>query len=263
MRNRTPSVVLCLVLLAPKALMAQSVPSPIEPQSPQAENLKADQLFVLANQARAAAGLGRLEWDPALADAALKHCLRMAVEGPIAHRYEGEPDLTSRTGTAGAHFSLIEENIAVGSHPDNIHQGWLNSPEHRANLMNPSVDRVGIAVLANAAVIFAVADYARAVLMLTQTQVEAAFADLLRAHKLQITGDTKAARTNCARSGKYQGNQPPSLFMRWQNPDVTQLPQPLLDQLATGHYHQAAVGSCPAQDVNGAFTVYRVAVLLY
>jgi uncharacterized protein YkwD len=90
--------------------------------------LKADQLFVLANQARAAAGLGRLEWDPALADAALKHCLRMAVEGTIAHRYEGEPDLTSRTGTAGAHFSLIEENIAVGSRPDNIHQGCSTHP---------------------------------------------------------------------------------------------------------------------------------------
>jgi hypothetical protein len=36
-----------------------------------------------------------------------------------------------------------------------------------------------------------------------------------------------------------------------------------VEQLATGRYHKAAVGSCPAQDVNGAFTIYRVAVLLY
>jgi hypothetical protein len=31
----------------------------------------------------------------------------------------------------------------------------------------------------------------------------------------------------------------------------------------TPRYSEAEVGSCPAQDVKGPFTVYRVAVLLY
>jgi hypothetical protein len=53
------------------------------------------------------------------------------------------------------------------------------------------------------------------------------------------------------------------MFMRWQNPDVTQLPQPLVDQLRSGRYRKAAVGSCPPQDVEGSFTIYRVAVALY
>ena len=41
----------------------------------------AEQIFALANQARAQAGVGRLQWDPALAAAALHHCQRMAAEG--------------------------------------------------------------------------------------------------------------------------------------------------------------------------------------
>src|SRR3954447_4167864 len=109
---------------------------------------KAEQLFAMANATRAQEGRGRLVWDEALAEAALKHCMRMAAEGPIAHRYGGEPDLTARAADAGAHFSLIEENIAVGSYPATIHQGWLNSPGHRANLLKPDIDHVGIAVVA-------------------------------------------------------------------------------------------------------------------
>jgi hypothetical protein len=36
-----------------------------------------------------------------------------------------------------------------------------------------------------------------------------------------------------------------------------------MERIHTPQYSQAAVGSCPAQDVKGAFTAYRVAVLLY
>jgi uncharacterized protein YkwD len=71
----------------------------------------------MANEARAQAGVGRLDWDPALAAAALAHCLRMAAEGPISHQYSGEADLSARAAQAGAHFSVIEENVAVGRRP--------------------------------------------------------------------------------------------------------------------------------------------------
>jgi hypothetical protein len=232
-------------------------------QAPTSDPSKAEQLFAFANQARLSAGVGPPTWDSNLAGAAFEHCLRMTAEGPIAHQYAGEPDLTSRAGAAGAHFSIIEENIAVGSRLETLHQGWLNSAEHRANLLNPSVDRVGIAVVVSGGMIFAVADYSRSVVDLTQTQVEAAFAELLRAKHLTILSDTTEARAYCASSGKYAGNEPPKFLIRWQNPDVVHLPGPLLEQIANKEYHKAAVGNCPAQDVNGAFTVYRVAVLLY
>lgn len=193
----------------------------------------------------------------------MKHCVRMSVEGPLAHRYDKEPDLTARAGAAGAHFSIVEENIAVGSHPDTIHQGWLDSPEHRANLLNPAIDHVGIAVVANGGVLFAVADFSRAVDVLSQTQVEARFTVLLRVQGLMVSRDTSDARAYCMSDGKYSGLDPPSFLFRWQGPDVTRLPEPMLEQLAVGRYRKAAVGSCSPRDVNGAFTVYRVAVLLY
>ena len=249
------SLWLLLALIAPTMVTPQPTPAPTTDS--------AHELIALANQARAEAGAAPLKWDPALASAAMKHCIRMSHEGSLAHRYDGEPDLTSRAGTAGAHFSAIEENIAVGSSSTAIHQVWINSPEHRRNLLNPLVDRVGVAVVAYQGLLFAVADYAQAVPVLSQTEVEAAIAQLLRERHLMVWRETSEARTYCASSGKYHGNKPPRLLMRWQNPDVTRLPDELIEALANGSYHSAAVGSCPARDVNGAFTVYRAAVLLY
>jgi uncharacterized protein YkwD len=86
------------------------------------------QIVVLANQARARQGAGPLKWDPALAEAARQHCLRMAAEGPISHQYGGEPDVSGRAGQAGAHFSLIEENVASAPRPPRFTTGWMHSP---------------------------------------------------------------------------------------------------------------------------------------
>jgi hypothetical protein len=237
-------------------------------QNRQMGNLSAEaqQIFVLANQARAQAGVGRLEWDPALAAAALQHCLRMAAEGPIAHRYGGEPDLSERTAQAGAHFSVIEENVAVGPTAETIHEEWMQSPGHRANLLSPEVDRVGVAVVAARGTLYAVADYSRAVAQLSGSQVEARVAALVSASGVAILRDSSLARAACATDEgmpRTAGGPMPRFVMRWQDSDLSQLPQQLQDRLASGRYRQAAVGSCPARIAEGAFTAYRVAVVLY
>lgn len=228
---------------------------------------KAEQLFAMANQTRAQEGRGRLVWDQALADAAMKHCMRMAAEGPISHRYGGEPDLTARAGAAGAHFSLIEENIAVGSYPSSIHEGWLNSPGHRANLLNAEIDHVGIAVVAAQGVLYAVADYARAAPVLSPVEVESTVARLLRAQGVSIRRDTTEARAACRLDHglppQAENGGMPQFVMRWQDANLEQLPTQLVESLASGRYRQAEVGSCPARNTEGAFTVYRVAVLLF
>jgi len=230
---------------------------------------EAEEIRALANEARAEAGVGRLDWDPALADAALQHCLRMAAEGPISHQYNGEPDLSTRTAQAGARYSVIEENVAMGPSADTIHEQWMHSPGHRANLLSPDVDRVGIAVVAAHGSLYAVADYSRGVEQLSAAQVEARAAALIRVSGVVILRDPGLAREACAtdegmpRASVGSGGPMPRFVMRWQEADLSQLPQALADRLVSGKYRQAAVGSCPAQTSGGSFSAYRVAVLLY
>ena len=226
-------------------------------------------LLALANEARAANGAGPLKWDPALATAAFQHCLRMAQEGPISHQYPGEADLAARAGQAGAHFNVVEENIASGTGPTDpleTHQGWMHSPGHRANLLNREVDSIGIAVVVRHGVTYSVADYSRAVAALSQDQVEAAVSNILRAKGLSIVRDRTAARAYCAlpEGSKNSGfNNRPGYRMRWQNSDPAHLPPEVLHLLDSGDYSHAEVGSCLPQRLEGDFTAYRVAVLLF
>jgi uncharacterized protein YkwD len=221
----------------------------------------AQQLFNLANQARTAAGVGPLKWDSALAAGALLHCERMAVEGSIAHQYGGEPELTIRAQNAEVHFSLIAENVALGSYIATIHQGWLNSAGHRANLLNPQVDSAGIAVVSRGGILYAVADYARIVPVLTREEVEAAVAGLIRAAGLFIVRDPADARAYCATGSRDTSRA--SFLMVWENPDISTLPRDLANRVASGQYHSAAVGACTPHESESGFTSYRVAVILY
>ena len=247
---------------------AQSAPD-LRTGSPQIIESDAKQLLALANQARAADGAGPLQWDPALAAAALTHCLRMAAERAISHRYAGEADLTARAGQAGAHFSLIEENIAAGTGPTDpleTHQGWMHSPGHRANLLSREVDSIGIAVVVRHGITYSVADYSRAVAVLDRDEVEAAVSNLLHARGLAIVRDRTEARAYCnlPEGSKNSGfNNRPGYRLRWQNSDPGHLPSEFLHVLDSGDYSHAQVGSCPPQGSEGTFTAYRVAVLLF
>jgi Cysteine-rich secretory protein family len=226
------------------------------------------QIVQLVNQARAQAGAGPLQWDEALAEAARQHGLRMATEESMGHQYAGEPDISERARRTGAHFSMIAESVATGPAPADIEGGWLRSPDDRNNLLSPQVDRIGIAIVASRGTLYAVADYERSVPVLTQAQVEAAIAELLRRNGIAVLRDTTAARAACVTDEKLSqsrseaGPQPGFVF-RWEDSDLTHLPGALIERVKTPQYSQAAVGSCPAQHVEGGFTTYRVAVLLY
>jgi hypothetical protein len=227
----------------------------------------------LANQSRAEAGLPPLQWDPALARAAYAHSTRMASEGPISHRYGGEADLAERAAAAGAHFSLIEENIAVGQSPAQVHDGWMHSPGHHDNLMNSRIDRIGVSLVETRGVLYATADYAQSVQELTPTQVESRVGAIVAGRGIALLASgpgVAGARRYCAleegQSGAGLGLK--ALFlMRWQSADIAKLPPELQQALASGRYTQAAVGACEAKPSPGSsiavFTAYRVAVLLY
>jgi hypothetical protein len=137
----------------------------------------------------------------------------------------------------------------------------MESPGHRQNLLSPDVDHVGVAIVAARGVLYAVADYSRAVQQLSAAQVEARVAALVRPSGVSILGDPSAARAACATDdGMPRGGR---FIMRWQDAQLSRLPGELVERLETGKYHAAAVGSCPAQIAEGSFTAYRIAVILY
>src|SRR5260370_40355634 len=101
--------------------------------------------FDSANRERLAQQLPPLKWNSELAEAARQHALLMAKQDDLSHQLPGEPPLAQRAGEAGARFSELGENIAVGPRVQAIHPGWIPSPGHPANFLALTFQALGIA----------------------------------------------------------------------------------------------------------------------
>jgi hypothetical protein len=221
-------------------------------------------LLELANQARATYHVPPLRWDAALAQAASAHIQWvLRYPGQLLHQYPGEPDLIARGAHAGARFGTIAENIGGrGENPAALQQIWMTTPTHRANLLDPNLNVVGMAVAAGPdGLLYAVEDFARNVPALTPTTVEQHVQKLLQAQGLAPAASNEDARKTCGMTSGQAGT--PKLVIQWDSSDILQLPDTLLQQLSRTKYTTAAVGACPGNQPNSQFTTYHVAVLLY
>jgi hypothetical protein len=219
-------------------------------------------LLAAANQDRAAHGLAPVRVDARLVAAARGHAYEMARRGTISHQFAGEADLAARGGAAGAHFSRITENVAEASNAALIHDLWMHSEGHRANLLDAAVDSIGIAVIQNRGQLYAVEDFSTSVSALSLTQQEAAVARLLAPLGLELLTGSDEARQTCGMETGFAGRRQPLFVMRYTSSDLRHLPEQLNERLATGKYRAAAVGAC-STGKQEPFTSYSMAVLLY
>ena len=120
-------------------------------------------LFDHVNESRVLAGLSALRWDAKLAIAAREHCALLVQHDALSHQFPGEPGLQERLNSAGAEFSVAAENVALAPTPDEIHYEWMHSPPHRANILDPQLNAIGIAAMPGNRGLYAVQDFSHAV----------------------------------------------------------------------------------------------------
>ncbi len=173
---------------------------PFGDYDPQAEEV----LLNLANQARAKSGLISLTPDAGLTQAARAHAQAMVAAHQLSHQFQGELPLPERL--AAASQVLLEnegENVAFDFDADSGHRHLMQSPPHRANLLNASYNVVGLGVIRSGDRLYIVQDFGHAVpnysteeirerlaATVTQTRRHARLPDLVR-HDL-ATVDTAA-----------------------------------------------------------------------
>jgi hypothetical protein len=208
-------------------------------------------LFESANRERAAKGLRLLKWDPALAAAAHQHAQRMA-----------EQNMLARAKQAGAHFSSLAENVAEGPSAEEIHKQWMHSPPHRANLLDPQLNSIGVATANYGGILFAVEDFSLAALKLSVKEEEGIVEAKLAASGLKLLNYRADARRSCVMDNGYAGSHTPSFVLHYATPDLQTLPEILEQRIKTEKYHSAVVGACQSNAKLG-FSSYRIAVLLF
>jgi uncharacterized protein YkwD len=219
-------------------------------------------LFDAANRDRASQGLQPLHWDNALANAARAHAQQMAQRNTLSHQFPGEPSMQQRASQAGARFSMVAENVALGPNVAGLHTQWMNSAPHRANLLDPQLNSIGIAVVQSGNSFFAVEDFSTAVASMNVSQQEQKVAAQLAAKGLNPVNITDDARKACRR--EHGLSVRPAAMMRYETSDLSQLPDEVVAKLQSGQYHSAAVAACPPMQGDGSdFSSFRIAILLF
>jgi hypothetical protein len=237
---------------------ALSLPRPSAAQAKIDDSAKV--LFDSANQERSSRGVPVLKWDASLAAAAQQHAERMAHDNTLSHQLSGEPDLAAREKQAGASFSAAAENVAMGPTAAAIQTGWMHSPPHRHNLLDPQFDSIGIAVVQRGGTLWAVEDFSHALASLSLADQEKTVAAPIRAAGLTIRSDNSSARRVCA--GGSTGTAKPLFIEQFSTTNLTALPSSLESAIKSGQYTSAEIGACTKPSTD-SLSQYHIAVLLY
>jgi hypothetical protein len=107
----------------------------------------ATRLLSLVNAVRAQRGLVPLVRDPQLEAVAVRHTMRMASTGVLAHNEA----LFTRESHQALGIGAFAENVGYDWSVPGAHDGFMTSPKHLDNLLGPGYRLAGFAVARDAA----------------------------------------------------------------------------------------------------------------
>ena len=277
-----PSLVILLTVCLAGAAGAQQQPTnpwATIPRPPHAISRPYDsqaerQLLDLANQARTEAGLAPLQTDEGLTRAARKHSTLMAAQKQLSHDLPGEPALPQRlTATSTLQLSAEGENVGFAPSAAEAHQGFMHSPHHRENLLDPDYNVAGFAVVRDGKMIYVTEDFGQGLPSHSAQQAEDLVAgsvshsrrnaDLPELQRM----DGKAAASAACAMAQADSVSAPALKARYiinytsMRPE--ELPQGVARPVSDRGARAFAVGTCYARTNTYPSGAYWVVLLFY
>ncbi len=135
-------------LITPQPLSKQSIeltfPEEIK-LSPDKKSEKA--MFDLVNKERVSQGLNKVVWDDTLLKPARDHCLDMFERGYFSHYSPEGASPFDRLDVLEIDYKAAGENLAYAPSVEIAHQGLMDSPGHKENILRPEFGHLGVGVI--------------------------------------------------------------------------------------------------------------------
>jgi uncharacterized protein YkwD len=124
----------------------RSSASPVAPAAADKATNAEEAVVELTNKARATAGCAPVRFDPRLRTAARRHSADMGLHDYFSHTSLDGDTFADRIEAAGYPHPGAE-NIARGYQTAaEVMEGWMDSPGHRANILNCGLRTIGVGV---------------------------------------------------------------------------------------------------------------------
>lgn len=120
--------------------------------APKEKELRVDdpaerELLALVNAERTKAGLQTLTVDVRIIPVARAHSKDMFLRRYFSHVNPEGLNAGDRMENAGIHFTVAGENLAYAPDVKTAHEGLMNSPGHKRNILEPSFHHIGIGII--------------------------------------------------------------------------------------------------------------------
>jgi len=106
-----------------------------------------NEMLVLINTERKTKGLDEYISDEKIKNVARKHGADMFEKGYFSHTDLGGGKPLDRMKAGGVEFIFSGENLALSKNLTSAHQGLMNSPNHKKNILHPFYHRIGIGAI--------------------------------------------------------------------------------------------------------------------
>jgi len=237
----------------------------------------AQQLFQLTNQEREKNGLPPLAWDDRLAKAAAEHAKLMVDHEELSHQFSGEPSVRDRIAATNLHFDRSGENVAYDDNAEDANRGLMNSPPHRANILSPDYNAIGIAAVTKGDLLYVVEDFARRLPDYTTEKVEQIIAGEVaqararhRDNPLAQLDDPALREQACQMAQQdrlitsgLKTPKPPRYTVSYTATDPSQLPSSAMAPITNPTMRGFSVGACYAKSASHPNALYWVALTFY
>lgn len=236
-----------------------------------------EQLLALANQSRRKAGAPPLKLDDGLSQAARTHALAMLEARQLSHQLNGESSLSLRlAATTELHLDQEGENVALDYDAEHGHEHLMLSPRHRANLLNPAYNVVGLGVVRNGDRLYIVQDFGHALPNYSSAEVKERIAEAINQRRRHL-GQTNLPRRDLlvaddaacsmAQADKL-GTSPVrklaqrSTVLTYTSLRPETLPTGAFRAISSRHLHSFSIGACYARTETYPTGVYWVVLSL-
>jgi uncharacterized protein YkwD len=240
---------------------------------PQAES----EFVKLINQERTERGLGPLLMDDRLTLAARRHTELMIGKHELTHKLVDEQVLRDRVALTGIDFEIAGENVAYDADTPHSHDAFMHSPGHRANILNPKFNAVGIGVMRSGNLMWVTEDFAQRLGVTSALEaariIKTKYGDLRKKAGSPAAAEKTIASLghvacDMARADKLDTQSPRSLpnvrgVMAWTAADPAKLPRQVTQLADDRQATKYSLGVCFASSSSYPNKVFWLVMAIY
>jgi uncharacterized protein YkwD len=248
-----------------------------QPSSSQFDTASEEHLVELINQERTSRGLNALAVDERLTEAARKHTQLMVQHSQLSHQFEGEPSPQTRVNSEGLSSDSQGENVDLNQTITGAHDALMKSPPHRANILDPDYNAIGVGIIRAGENVWVTEDFARRLPQLSESQAESAVQNAIN-HNERARGFgapvrqplTQLRHMACDMALNDDLNLTPASHLSgvhqvfaWTAGDPAKLPKGIDSLLIAGLKGGYSLGACFAPSVSHSGGIYWLVMVAY